>query len=70
MSPCVRICHNNGIDLHSVSAIFIYTTMPDWAEFLTCVAENSAHASSVILDCILSLSITRSVLQSIYSLTF
>ena len=55
MSPCVRICHNNGINLHSVSAIFIYTTMPDWAEFLTCVAENSAHASSVILDCILSL---------------
>ena len=26
-----------------------------FAEFPTCVAENSAHAGSVILDCILSL---------------
>ena len=28
---------------------------PIFAEFPTCVAENSAHAGSVILDCILSL---------------
>ena len=46
-----------------------------FAGFPTCFAQNSAHAGSVILDCILSLDsgfiddITRSVLRSIYSIT-
>ena len=46
-----------------------------FAGFPTCFAQNSAHAGSVILDCMLSLDsgfiddITRSVLRSIYSIT-
>ena len=40
--------------LPQITAPFL-TNLFSFAEFLTCVAKNSAHAGSVILDCILSL---------------
>ena len=40
--------------LPQITAPFL-TNLFSFAEFLTCVVKNSAHAGSVILDCILSL---------------